>query len=102
MKTRRAAMIALLSAWLYLPTAPARAESVDLELLLAVDVSPSINRGEYILQMRGLAEALRAPEVVAALESLAPGGVARRPHEADWSRISSARQPRGSAAGGGT
>ena len=82
MKTHRAGSpmgrgLALSIALLICPMpAPARAETVDLELLLAVDVSPSINRKEYILQMRGLAEALRAPKVVAAILSLAPDGVA--------------------------
>ncbi len=59
-----------------LMAAPGRAEPVALELLLAVDVSPSINRGEYILQMQGLAAAVRGPEVIEAIGSLAPRGVA--------------------------
>ncbi|MDJ0826148.1 MAG: DUF1194 domain-containing protein [Rhodobacter sp.] len=38
---------------------PVRAKACGLALLLAVDVSGSVDPGEYELQMRGLAEALR-------------------------------------------
>jgi hypothetical protein len=46
-------------------TAPAAAQGipVDLELVLAVDVSGSVDEREYALQMIGIAEALRLPEV---------------------------------------
>jgi hypothetical protein len=54
----------------------ASAEDVDLELLLAVDVSPSVDAEEYVLQMRGLADAVRHPDVVDAIRSAAPRGVA--------------------------
>ncbi len=73
---RQIAAVVLAGFALWFPGPAARAEPVDLELLLAVDVSPSINRQEYILQMRGLAQALRAPTVIAAIQSLAPDGVA--------------------------
>src|SRR5262249_15498596 len=36
---------------------------VDLELVLAVDVSGSVDEREYSLQMIGISEALRLPEV---------------------------------------
>ena len=49
---------------------------VDLELLLAVDVSVSVDQQEYLLQMQGLASAFRDPEVVAAIRSSAPNGIA--------------------------
>ncbi|MGR3364390.1 MAG: DUF1194 domain-containing protein, partial [Maritimibacter harenae] len=45
-------------------------------LVLALDVSGSVDAGEYRLQMDGLAQALTAPEVAAAI--LAPRGRARR------------------------
>lgn len=48
---------------------------VDLELLLAVDVSASIDAEEYILQRDGLAMAFRDPAVIAAIEGV-PGGIA--------------------------
>jgi len=66
-----AAGVVLLGSW-----RPASAGAVDLELLLAVDVSPSISPGEYELQMRGLSAALRHPDVVEAIRTAAPNGVA--------------------------
>lgn len=60
---------------LALPAA-ALAEPVDLELVLAVDVSSSVSRHEYELQMRGLADAFRSAEVIAAIRAYAPHGVA--------------------------
>ena len=57
----RAFVFALLVA----QTAPARA--CDTALLLAIDVSGSIDAGEYAMQSQGLAAALADPEVVAAL-----------------------------------
>lgn len=54
----------------------ASAEDVDLQLLLAVDVSPSVDADEYALQIHGLADALRDPDVVAAISLAAPNGVA--------------------------
>ena len=54
---------------------PASAQAMDLQLLLAVDVSPSVDPTEYDLQMRGLEQALRDPSVVNAIKA-APHGVA--------------------------
>lgn len=57
--------------------APAVAkEPVDLELVLAVDASGSIDWAEYALQMRGIAEAFRDPEVHTALQSGPTGKIA--------------------------
>ena len=47
---------------------------VDLELVLAVDVSGSIDEGEAALQRRGYIDAIRHPEVVKAVTS----GILRR------------------------
>src|SRR5262245_31448742 len=68
---------AILMAGLITTTSPhlAFAQSVDLELLLAVDVSRSVEPAEYDLQMRGLEQALRDPSVVNAIKA-APHGVA--------------------------
>lgn len=55
---------------------PVVAQEVDLQLLLAVDVSPSVDADEYALQIHGLADALRNPEVVDAIRKAAPNGVA--------------------------
>lgn len=57
-----------------LPAAPARAQQVDLELVLAVDASSSVNDQEFRLQMGGIAAALRHPAVIKAID--ASGGVA--------------------------
>jgi hypothetical protein len=58
-------------------TSSARAEiPVDLELLLAVDVSSSVDADEYELQMRGLANAFLHPDVHAAIQAAGDHGVA--------------------------
>lgn len=41
----------------------------DLVLILALDVSASVDKGEFDLQRRGLARAFRHPAVIAAIES---------------------------------
>jgi Ca-activated chloride channel family protein len=52
------------------------AEFANLELLLAVDVSASVDAREYSLQMLGLAAAFRDPDLIAAIRASAPKGVA--------------------------
>jgi hypothetical protein len=49
---------------------------VDLELVLAVDVSSSVDHEEYDLQMRGLSEAFRQPAVQAAIRAAGFLGIA--------------------------
>jgi hypothetical protein len=73
----RTLLAALVSAlWLTQP-APAKAqEPIDLALVLAVDSSGSVSEYEFILQMRGLAEAFRSPAVLNAIKSATPRGVA--------------------------
>ncbi|MFO1048939.1 MAG: DUF1194 domain-containing protein [Geminicoccaceae bacterium] len=55
---------------------PAAALPVDLELVLAVDVSGSMDQGEQALQRRGYVEALLHPEVGAAIRSGPYGRIA--------------------------
>jgi hypothetical protein len=43
--------------------------SVDLALVLAVDCSSSVDAGDYHLQMFGIAQALRSPKVLDAIQS---------------------------------
>ncbi len=50
--------------------------AVELELVLAVDASSSVSGSEFELQMRGLADAFRDPDVLAAIGGLAPRGMA--------------------------
>src|SRR3954454_217858 len=47
--------------------APAHAETVDLLLVLAADVSRSIDDGEFNLQRKGYAAALSDPRVLRAI-----------------------------------
>lgn len=60
------------------PAAPAAAQElpVDLELVLAVDVSRSIDEDEQALQREGYVNALAHPEVVAAIASGVHGRIA--------------------------
>ena len=58
-------------------TVPANAgQPVELELMLAVDASGSVDDGEFELQMRGFSEAFRHPDVQAAIRKAGDGGVA--------------------------
>jgi hypothetical protein len=61
----------LVFALLVLPTADGSAEdtSVDLELVLAIDASSSVDADEWALQQQGYASAFRDPRVVAAITS---------------------------------
>lgn len=60
-----------------LPHAGSRADTpVALELVLAVDTSTSVDSYEYALQTQGLASAFRHPNVVRAIESQGPEGIA--------------------------
>jgi len=71
----RIAALVLLSA--LLECEPLRAQTpVDLELVLAIDASGSVDFREFDLQKHGLARAFRDPEVIAALEAFAPAGIA--------------------------
>ncbi len=55
----------------------ARAEQpVALELLLAIDVSTSVDEDEFELQMAGTAEAFRHPAVLGAIDAAGPRGIA--------------------------
>jgi len=50
--------------------------NVDLELVLAVDVSSSVDEKEYQLQVRGIAAAFRHPDVVSAIQASGENGIA--------------------------
>ncbi|MDJ0859320.1 MAG: DUF1194 domain-containing protein [Dinoroseobacter sp.] len=67
-----AALVVALSA----PAALADRLEVDVELLLAVDVSRSMSEAELELQRRGYAAALRSPAVIEAIENGLIGHVA--------------------------
>ncbi len=56
--------------------APARAQPVDVELVLGVDTSMSVAADEFALQMAGYARAFRQPEVLEAIENAGVNGIA--------------------------
>ncbi len=74
-RTARCAVATLVLGWL--AAAPgARAEPVELELVLAVDSSFSVDLEEFDLQMKGLARAFRDPRVIAAIRGSGDRGIA--------------------------
>lgn len=91
-----ALVVAALVGW----SVPARAEPVDLELVLAVDSSASVDYVEFNLQLEGLGYAFRDPDLVAAIGNGAHGAIAvtlmewasagRQEVVVPWTRISSA------------
>ena len=58
------------------PAAAGQGAPVDLELVLAIDTSGSIDPWEFGLQIRGLAAAFRDPTVGAAIAGSTPNGLA--------------------------
>jgi hypothetical protein len=65
----RSSLVGLTAALLVGGAAVARAEPVDLELVLAADGSGSIDDGEMRLQRQGYADAITDPEVLQAIAS---------------------------------
>ena len=88
-------------------TAPGRAE-VDLLLVLAVDISRSVDERKFRLQREGYAAALVNPKVVAAIQSGPNGriavsliewsGASEQAIIADWTQVGSADEAEGLAA----
>lgn len=81
-----------------LPCAAAQAaDEVELELVLAVDSSASVDFREFELQTGGIAHAFRDPEIIEAIRQWAPKGLAvsvllwSGPHQQvvaiDWTRV---------------
>jgi hypothetical protein len=79
-------------------TGSARAQvDVDLELVLAIDSSGSVDFAEFELQAGGIARAFRDPEVIEAIMGATPNGIAvsviqwsgRHQHLAvvDWTKV---------------
>jgi hypothetical protein len=90
-------------------TGSARSQvAVDLELVLAIDSSGSVDFAEFELQASGIARAFRDPEVIEAIMGAAPNGIAvsviqwsgRRQHlvTIDWTRITNAASAQALAA----
>lgn len=85
---------------LVLPHSPARGDnSVDLVLVLAVDVSRSVDERKFRLQRDGYAAALTHPQVIATIRATASGAIAicyvewsgdrAQAVMVDWTRIAS-------------
>lgn len=79
-----------------LPSLPAKA--CDVALLLAIDVSNSVDSAEYRLQVDGLADALTDPAIIDALVAgnsaisvVQWSGIDRQSVTLPWSRIATAR-----------
>ncbi len=71
-----AAVVALLGAALGGATPAPAGTPVELELVLAVDVSSSIDDGEFELQMQGFVAAFRHPGLQAAIRATGDRGIA--------------------------
>lgn len=69
------AVLALLAFTADNPTARAQ-QAVELELVLAIDTSTSVDDREFELQTKGLAEAFLHPDVVNAIQLAGPRGIA--------------------------
>jgi hypothetical protein len=79
---------------------PARAQPVDLALVLAIDVSESVNAERYNLQVEGIARALEQPRLFQAINAGEQGAIAllvmewsdrdRQIVTVDWTRITDA------------
>lgn len=73
---RALSIIALLAALAVGAAAPAQAVPVDLELVLAVDCSGSVDDDEFALQIKGYAAAFSHPSVIRAIRSGQYGAIA--------------------------
>ncbi|MFA5123657.1 DUF1194 domain-containing protein [Zavarzinia sp.] len=81
----------------------ARAETVDVALVLALDSSSSVNPDEYLLQVQGLAAAFASPEVQAAIDAGPNKAIAvavvewsspgRQHLDIDWQRVTASDAP---------
>jgi hypothetical protein len=58
------------------PAQAAEQTRVEIELVLALDVSASVDYAEFALQLKGIEAAFKDPEVLQAVENLAPLGAA--------------------------
>jgi hypothetical protein len=58
------------------PAQAAEQTRVEIELVLALDVSASVDLAEFDLQLKGIEAAFKDPEVLKAVENLAPLGAA--------------------------
>jgi Protein of unknown function (DUF1194) len=105
MRTIRLFLTALLIGAAVLPTAASAADKVDLLLVLAADVSRSIDAAKFQLQREGYAAAVADPHVLDAIQSGLNGkiglsfvewsGVGAQRTVIDWTAISDAASAKG-------
>ena len=72
---RKTLIAVLILALMPIAARSARGETVDLQLILAADVSRSVDEDEFRLQRQGYAAALTDPRVLAAIQGGAPGNL---------------------------
>jgi hypothetical protein len=97
MRTIRTFLMALVAAAILVPAAASAAEDVDLLLVLAVDVSRSIDASKFQLQREGYAAAVADPHVLEAISTGRTGrigltfvewsGVGAQKVVIDWTKI---------------
>jgi len=68
LRRARVALVVLCSTLAWFRVAAADDISTDANIITALDVSSSINAQETILQINGMAQAIRAPEVLSAIQ----------------------------------
>jgi len=82
-RRRLPAALLLAGVALALLPSPGRAAGCKLALVLALDISSSVNQREYGIQLQGLAQAFRTPEVAEAILTPEGAGIAAIVYE--WS-----------------
>lgn len=102
------ALVFVAAALLAATTHTVRADEVDVALVLALDVSLSVDEGEYRLQRDGIAEAFESPTLVAAVAGGTHHAIEvlvlewSEPDQqvitVDWTRVSDAASARAFAA----
>jgi hypothetical protein len=98
-------LVVLLATFASPPTAGQGTDEVDTALIVAVDVSNSVDDKRYRLQMEGIAQALEDPGVIQAIVGGAKGGILfsmitwadRQKVSLPWTRIASAEDARAAA-----
>jgi hypothetical protein len=99
------AAVALLGLGLAMARAAESANEVDTALIVAVDVSNSVDDARYKLQMEGIAQALEDPGVIQAIVGGAKGGILfsmitwadQAKVNLPWTRISNAEEAKTAA-----
>src|ERR1700729_2788255 len=105
MRTIRTLLASLVAAAIMVPAAASAAEDVDLLLVLAVDVSRSIDATKFQLQREGYAAAIADPHVLEAISTGRTGrigltfvewsGVGAQKVVVDWTTIGDAEAAKG-------